>query len=140
VYQPRPLSGEDQRFIQQETRRLIETARTIADHVYLIAQPVAYDEQEIPGVGQNWFDLYPIPGRDAYYDNRSVAEWIRAETSLMVNTAHEMGVPVIDLDHYMRPLLATRDDLFYDKWHYAPAGARMAAELVAKSLREMKTP
>lgn len=135
VYQPRPLTVEDQQYVLDETKRLIQVARQVADRVYLIAQPVAYDEHEHPGVARRWFSLYPIKGRHAYYDNRSVAEWIREETALMTQASNQANVPVIDVDNYLRPMLATRDDLFDDKWHYAPAGAELAARFVAESIR-----
>ena len=137
VYQPRPLSAEDKDIVRRETSQLLEVARSVADHVFVIAQPVAYDQHEHPGVARKWFSLYPIPGRNAYYDNRSVAEWIREEMALIEDVAAAMGVTVIDVDSHLRPQLAARDDLFDDKWHYAPAGARGAAEFIADALGDV---
>lgn len=134
-YRQRPLTDQAKDSVRSEMRRLVEVARVVADHVYVISQPVAYDENAHAGVAQKWFSLYPIPGEQAYYDNRSVAEWIRAETALITDVARQMGVSVIDLDDHMRPQLATRDDLFDDKWHYAPAGAEVAAKHIASFLR-----
>jgi lysophospholipase L1-like esterase len=127
---------EDRKIIREETRRTIETARRVADKVMIITQPMAYDENELPGVAERWYSLYPIEGEDAYQDNLSVAESLREATDVMVEVAESMGAPVIDLDNYMRPQLRERDDLFFDKWHFSEAGAEVAAGFVARALRQ----
>ena len=129
-----PFAEEDRKLLAETTRRLLEAAQSAADHVYLLTQPVAYDANEHPGVWEKWFSLYPIEGEIAYHDNRSVAEAIRRKNAVMVEAAESVGVRVIDVDAHMRPLLAERGDLFFDKWHFSTAGAELAADFIADTL------
>jgi hypothetical protein len=130
------LGDDDRPIVERETKRLLEAAHEVGDSVFFVAQPVAYDENELAGVAERWFSLYPIENQDAYHDNRSVAESIRKSTAVMADVAETLGVPVIDVDAHMRTLLAERDDLFFDKWHYTEAGAEVAAQCIADFLRK----
>ena len=114
---------------------ILTTAKNVSENCYIITQPIAYDEEELPGVSRRWGSLYPIKKKPGYYtSNRSVAEGIRRENSFFAEQAPEYGVGVIDLDGYIRPLLRQRDDLFEDKWHFSPKGCSVAAGYVASQI------
>lgn len=128
-------SAEKRRYIEARVARLAELAAAVADHVYFLTQPVAYDELEVPGVSARWYTLYPIaPDRPVYLSDRSVAAQIRAVQKIVVEAAERSGAEVIDIDGHMRPLLRERDDLFIDKWHFAPLGCAIAGEFLAERL------
>ena len=138
---PWPFDEEDRQWIADETLKVLNEAAQVANRVYLITQPVAYDADQHPGVPDKWVSLYPVKGEEnSYYSNKSVADSIRTRNAIMEQVARWHGTPVIDLDGYMRPLLRDRDDLFDDKWHFAPAGAEAAAEYVAMQLGIINPP
>jgi hypothetical protein len=124
------------RFVQEETRRLLEAAQAAGDRVFLVLQPIAYDEREHPGVARRWMRLFRVPGRPGCFrSHRAVAEEVRAKNRLMAAVAEEMGVEVVDVDGLLRPHLRERDDLFYDRWHFTAEGAALAASYVAAVMR-----
>ena len=130
-----PFDAEDTRWVVDVTSKILQEAARVADRVYMLAQPIAYDEKEHPGVSDKWFLLFPIKGKeDGYYSNKSVAEFVRKINAIMAQVARSHGTPVIDLDGHIRPLIRERDDLFDDTWHFAPAGAEVAAEFVARNI------
>ncbi len=132
----RPLSPSKKQRIELSMTTLLEAASRTTDCVYLLLQPVAYDETEHPLVAKRWYALRRIKDRDnAYKSNKSIAESIRNANSAMEDVASRRRIPVIDLDGYMRPMLRHRYDLFEDKWHFAPAGAQIAAAFIAERLR-----
>ncbi len=130
------------RFIDEETRRLLAAAQELGERVYLISQPMAYAEDEHPDVAKQWARLYPVlrGKKEAYRSNKSKADEVRHKNRLMAEIALEVGVEVIDLDAQIRPLLRDRADLFYDRWHFLPAGSRIAGKFVAEVLREDLSP
>ncbi len=129
---------EDRQRFADETLKVLNEAARVADRVYLITQPVAYDADQHPGVPDKWFSLYPVKGEEnSYYSNKSIADRIRKLNAIMEQVAHAHGTPVIDLDGHMRPLLRDRDDLFDDHVHFAPAGAEVAAKFVAGKLEDL---
>ncbi|MHC4386242.1 MAG: hypothetical protein ACYSUG_04550 [Planctomycetota bacterium] len=115
--------------------KLLTTAKNVSEHCFVVTQPVAYDQEELPGVSRRWGSLYPIKGTPGCYkNNRSVAEGIRIENTFFAEQAPVYGVDVIDLDRYIRPLLRQRDDLFEDKWHFSPEGCSVAADYIASQI------
>ncbi|UOM36771.1 GDSL-type esterase/lipase family protein [Acuticoccus sp. I52.16.1] len=121
--------------IVRRTQSLVEDARQIASHVIVLTQPVAYDEDALPGVAARWLSLYPLAkDRPLYISNRSVAEGIRLGQSVVAEAAAAAGATVVPLDAAMRPMLAETDRLFFDKWHFTAEGHRTAAKIIAPYL------
>ena len=135
IDEPVPFDAEDKKWVVDVTFKILRDAARVADRVYMLTQPIAYDEKEHPGVSNKWFSLSPVKSKeDGYYSNKNIAKHNRKLYTIMAQVARSHGTPVIDLDGHMRPLIRERDDLFDDKWHFAPAGAEVAAEFVARNL------
>lgn len=138
------LIDEDYRFtadeiegVRSHTREMLNAASRSKARVYLVLQPIAFDEQEVAEVAEKWVSLYEATDQpDAYLSNRSIAWGFREINDMMHAEADALGVPVLDLDSELRPLLRQRGDLFDDKWHFAPSGAAIAGERLAAILRE----
>ena len=136
VYEPQPVDAEEAAQIRDLSREMLEIADRVADRVFVLAQPVGYDERAVDGVGERWVELYPAEREDgAYLDNRAVAEGFRARIQLIADEGHRGGHEVVDLDGAMRPMLRRRGDLFLDKWHPSREGAAVIGELLAPVLR-----
>jgi hypothetical protein len=134
---PINISDNRTRLIRQKTQQLIKAAKKVTDRVYVISQPYAYDHSQLPGVADKWFALRKVNDtEDLYYSNKSIAEFGRAQNSMIEQAARSADAGIIDLDGFMRKFLCKRDDLFDDKWHFAPAGADLAAEFVAEKIRD----
>ena len=124
-----------------QTRLLLQAAKKVADSVYLVPQPIAFDEHEHPKVAERWTWLFPVgKKKESFVSNKSIANRRRRQNRLMAAVAREMQVSVVDLDGYMRKMLPTRYDLFSDQWHFSPEGAALAAEFVAEGLIPMLQP
>ena len=125
------------RLVCEQTEQLIKAAKKVTDRVYVISQPYAYDDSQLPGVADKWFTLRKVNDTDdLYYSNKSIADAGRMQNSMIEQTARSAGAGVIDLDGFMRKFLCERDDLFDDKWHFAPAGAELAAGFIAQKIRD----
>ena len=134
---PVSLASEDSSQIIERTRQMVLGAKALAPKVAIILQPVAYDEKADGEVLRRWYSLYPVENRPGYYKSpATVAAGIRQANQMISLTAQKMGVPVLDLDEKIRPILRARGDLFYDKWHFLPEGADEAAALVSRFLIE----
>ena len=130
------LSPRQKQEIELSMTTLLEAASRTNDRVYLLLQPVAYDETEHPLVAKRWYALRHIKDRNnCYCSNKSIAEGLRNANSIMEDVASRRRITVIDLDGYIKPILRHRYDLFEDKWHFAPAGAQVAAAFIAERLR-----
>jgi len=130
------IAPEKNAEIRNQTRDVFEAAFKVADKVYFLVQPIAYDPDEHPGVATRWYSMYPVKGRDGYYySNKSMASVTRAREAIAKEVAVEMGISIIDLDGFIQPKLCQRDDMFEDKWHFSPAGAEIAAKFIAETLR-----
>jgi hypothetical protein len=141
VDEQRAIPPEKQSKLRAICRRAVDKAGRIADHVFVILQPVAYDENEHPDVSKQWFSLYPsktVPG--AFLSNRTVAEGIRNRNALVKSVVETTGAHLIDLDSYLRAELPHRGDLFDDKWHFAPKGAALAGAHIAKIVKQYLPP
>lgn len=116
-------------------QKLIHLAKRVSSHVYFLTHPVAYDLMEHPGVAAKWYALQPVNDKNGCYtSNKTIALRIRYANSLLYKSVGEAGVDIIALDEYMRSLLHHRDDLFEDKWHFAPNGAKIAAQFIVDIL------
>ena len=130
------LKPQQKQEIELSMTTLLEAASRTTDRVYLLLQPVAYDETEHPLVAKRWYALSGTKNRgNVYKSNKSIAESIRNANSIMEDVASRKCIHVIDLDGYLKPMLRHRYDLFEDKWHFAPAGAQIAAAFIAERLR-----
>ena len=81
-----------------------------------------------------------VPDRPLYLSNRSVAEGIRLGQSLVRNGAAAAGAQIIPLDEAIRHHLVETDALFFDKWHFAPAGHALAGQFIAPYMRRAPRP
>lgn len=133
---PVEMSPNRKSFITERVSTLVGLAKRIATRVLVMSQPVAYDPHEVPGVGRRWFSLYPVSDNPpTYKSDKSVAEAIRQTNAVALPAARKAGADTLDLDALIRPYLRQRDDLFIDKWHFAPAGSRLAATFIARHLK-----
>ena len=132
------LSEIEYRFIPKETKRLLTAARRLSERVIFLAEAVAYDELQKPGVGERWYLLNPIKDKPGYYRSmRSNAFIRRARMQEMMKVARKMPVDTLDLDFHMRILLRNHDDLFYDHNHYTAQGAAEVARYVGAHLEKV---
>lgn len=131
------VTTEKVQYIQTRMKTLIQLAKQMTDKVYFVIQPVAFDENELPGVAQNWYSLYPASEVEAIYlSNKTVATRIRNVQQVIADFAKQNNIATIDLDQYLRPKLQERDDLFFDKWHLSPQGNEVAGEFIAAQLKQ----
>lgn len=133
---PISISQKEAEWITNEIREMLSSAMEIADKVYLITQPIAYDESEHPGAAKKWHTLYPVKGqKGCYISNKSFAEMVRKKNSIMIKTAVDMNVKVIELDNFMKSLIRGSDDYFCDKRHFTSSGAKAASDFIAQDLK-----
>ena len=129
------LSEEEIKYIENRVKALSSLAKSITGNVYFLVQPIAYDEQELPGVSKRWFSLYPLAENEPIYkSNKTVAWRHRLVNSRVIEFAKRNGIKIIDLDNEMRKLLSSNDDLFYDKWHLSPKGAQVTADIIRNQI------
>ncbi len=130
------IGSEENAEIRNRTRSVFEAASRVADKVYLLTHPVAYAPDEHPAVAKRWYALKAVDGRTGYYhSNKSIAFAIRGRQEIMKEVAVDMDISIIDLDSFIMPKLCQRYDMFEDTWHFAPAGAEIAARFIAETLR-----
>jgi len=137
VYEPYSMDPEVEKRVTERATELFTTARRVTNAALFVNQPVAFDEAELPEVGRRWYSLYPSRHTPhAYLNNRSIAEQIRYGNRVLESAARAKGVPIVQLDEYIRPLLRVRGDLFVDKWHFSRHGAAITAERVRAELEK----
>ncbi|UOM36766.1 hypothetical protein [Acuticoccus sp. I52.16.1] len=136
VDRPNALTPEEGKRVRARTEAIVRTALTVSPHVFFLVQPVAFDENELPGVAARWFSLFPArEDQPVYLSNRSVAERIRSVQTYMREGAEAAGATIVPLDEIMRPMLSQTDTLFFDRWHFAPDGHALAAQTIAPYVR-----
>ena len=117
-------------------RKMFEAAMIYSKKVYFITEPIAYDENELPGVSEKWTILHSgvfnalQKDRDLFVNNKSHAESIRFNNKLLSRVAREYGIKTIDLDSHLRQYLHKRDDLFYTHDTLTPKGTELAAKYI----------
>lgn len=130
------MTDQQKAYIEARVDRLTALARKVAPEVVILTQPVAYADNELPGVSSRWDSLYPVSEtQPVYKSDRSVAEGIRLTDAVAAYEARQDGAVVVELDSLVKPFLAARDDLFLDKWHAAAPGAALWADLVYADLK-----
>ena len=132
-----PLSKSKKDYIRDRMQRLAALSDEIGAELFIVTQPMAYRHDELAGVAQRWFTLYPASNHPpTYRSNKTIYLSNRQKNEAVVEIGAQAGISVIDLDEAINPCLAVRDDLFYDKWHFAPNGGVLAGRILAWELMQ----
>ena len=126
----------DKSQLEANLNELIQSAKSIAKRVIVVSQPVAYSDDALPGVTQRWITLRPARDQQgAFLDNQSLVDGIAAIQSEIRKVAEHEQIEFIDLSSPIAPLFSQTTELFDDKWHPAPAGARLIGTTIAKYIQ-----
>ncbi len=125
--------------ISNRYESLFKLTRKISKNIFYINQVIAYAEDQHPGVPLRWTCSCEVEfenGERIFLTNKAYAQRIRQRNQIGAQSAKKYGVEVINLDGYMKNLLPLSDDLFEDRWHFTPVGAREAALFVTEKIKE----
>ncbi len=133
------MSPSLRKYISKRYEDIFEQTKKLSQNVFYINQSIAYAEDQHPGVPMRWTCSCEVEfenGEKIHLSNKAYAQRIRERNIIGAQSAKKYGVEVINLDGYMKNLLPLSDDLFEDRWHFTPVGAREAALFVSEKIKE----
>jgi hypothetical protein len=121
-------------------RELLIEARSMADRVMVVRQPWldkdTFTEEEEAAF---WHGAagYPHLGTvDTYYALEVVTRLVRLVDARAASVCRDLDVQDVDLLPHLEPSLRS----FYDFWHFTPAGAEIAGQVIAGAILDPTSP